>query len=58
MLVLKPERDHYRRVGILNFRNIGVHKDRRDFTESKSVIKREDGRFWMKDFREKGVEVE
>lgn len=58
MLVLKPDGDHYKRVGILNFRNLGIHKDRRDFTESKSLIKGENGCFWMKDFRQNAIEVE
>jgi hypothetical protein len=58
MLVLKPNGDHYSRVGILDCRNIGVFKDRRDFTESKSLLKGENGCFWMKDFKQKAVEVE
>lgn len=58
MLVLKPDGDHYRRVGILNLRNLGVFKNQRDFTQSKRLLKDENDCFWMKDFQEETVEVE
>lgn len=58
MLVLKPSGDHYHRIGILNFRNVGVFKNQRDFTQSKRLLRDEDDCLWMKDFKDKTLEVE
>lgn len=58
MLLLKPNRDHYHRIGTLRCRNLGVFKNQIDFTQSKRILKGEDGCFWLKDFTQEAVEVE